>query len=447
MIELDGPLDECMRPFVNLGHEKRNGAMLRQLAMLANSPGASNPVAAGKGARSMANLISLYRFVGNEAVPLGRLREIRANAVASLLPAGRLIPVVHDVTQLDYSRHNAKKDRRPIGDHQGMGYEYVPCLALDPDTGAILGVLHDTIVSEDGPDDADVMDYNYEPALAGLYEKERKRLLENHRHQMAVHVNGLAKEFPEHRFVHLGDREFDDLFILCTAGQTAGESHFVLRCTGNRAVQTPRQPWVPQDPRVKAQGGHALRGGWCHANLKDLVPAVPMAPYKDLPLDARGRVTEAAAAKRIARLHIGACRVLLFRPAKRNKKALKTPRPVEVSLVVVREPDPPPGVEPLCWTLFSTLPAQTLEQMAAIAWHYEIRWMVEVYFRVLKSGYQIERTRFDNAAKTAKLLVLLTLAATTLFELKQTLSLPFASRLNDEQYAGIKEAIKRMDDP
>ncbi|MBM4034838.1 MAG: hypothetical protein FJ291_24100 [Planctomycetes bacterium] len=48
---------------------------------------------------------------------------------------------------------HAKRDRRPIGDHGGNGYEYASCLAVDPHASTVLGVVHDTLISSNGPDD------------------------------------------------------------------------------------------------------------------------------------------------------------------------------------------------------------------------------------------------------------------------------------------------------
>src|SRR6185503_10922292 len=116
-----------------------------------------------------------------------------------------------DVTLLDYSTQNAKTDRRPIGNFNGNGYEYFPCLAMNPTTGRIIGVLHDTLVSERGPDDRDMMDYDYDPLFEELSRRQQRRLNDNHRHQMAVHIHGLSEQLKGRRVIHTADCEFDDI--------------------------------------------------------------------------------------------------------------------------------------------------------------------------------------------------------------------------------------------
>lgn len=439
-------LVQRLEKHTDLGHAKRNAAFQRQVLLACSSPTTSLAQAASQSSNSpMAGLMSLYRFLNNDGAPLSALRTIRAQAVLEGIPAGRCVAIIHDVTQLDFTRHNCKPDRRRIGDGDGSGYEYVPCLALDPDSGAFWGVVHDTLISAAGPDDQDQVDYQYEPLFEDFSEAERVRLRDNHRHQMAVHVNALSGWLGDRRAIHIADREFDDIFILDRCGQTGCD--FVIRSSANRNVQMPDQEWIPQPARTQPQGGHPRPEGWICVNLGRLLPAIPMQPYKSLPLDNRNRVVEARQAARTAQLSIGGCATRLYRAAKRNGQYVKPARPVDVNMVVIRELDPPSGVEPLCWVLFTSLPIDDLQQLARVGALYELRWRVEEYFKLLKSGYAIESSRLDDADKTAKLLLLLSLAALVVIRMKTDLGLPVQGRLNDEQYQRIKTAIQQLDNP
>lgn len=433
---------ELAKRYTDLGHEKRNECFIRQLELAMGSPGTSLPQAAGQGERPWADLMSLYRFADNDAISIHDLRTIRAQMVRDVLPAQSDVMVVHDVSLLDFSHQNAKTDRRPIGDHQGMGYEYHCCVAVDPQASTLLGVLHDTVVNADGPDDIGQMDYDYEPLFNEL---ERKRLRENHRHQMAVHVNGLAPLLCNHHVIHVADREFDDLFVML---QCLQEKHdLVIRTTANRNVQVPNRDWIPQDALTRSQHGHALRPGWVCVNLERFVEAIPVEPYKTLPIDKRGRVTDPHQADRMAHLSIGTCPVRLYRSAKRNKQYFKPPQAIEINLVVIRETNPPPGKEALCWVLFTTLPVETREQLMYVGHLYELRWKIEDFFKLLKSGCRVDKQRFTNAAKTAKLLLVLTVAAMMLHHLKADLNLPAGGYLDDEGYQNLKRASCDLHNP
>jgi hypothetical protein len=384
--------------------------------------------------------MSSYRFFANEDIPVSALREIRSRVMSETLPRDRDILIVHDVTQLDYTRQNAKKDREQIGDHDGMGYEYIPSVAVDLESGVIIGVVHDTLVNEEGPDDRDVLDYDYEPLFAGLSEKDRKRLLKNHRHQMATRINTLAPLLAGHRVIHTADREFDDIFLLDRCVENGAD--FVIRSSGLRNVQVPAAAWIPAEAQTGPQAGHPAPEGWLYANLARLAAAVPVSPYKTLPLDSRNRVTEERTASRRAHLSIGAFPIRLYRIAKRNKAYFSPPRPVQVHVVVIREENPPEGTTPLCWMLMTSLPVDTPDQLARVGRSYERRWKIEEYFKLLKSGYRIEATKLDSARKTAKLLVVLSLSAMAILHLKHRLSLPAEGRMGKTDYLRIYTAMR-----
>lgn len=69
---------------------------------------------------------------------------------------------------------------------------------------------------------------------------------------------------------------------------------------------------------------------------------------------------------------------------------------VSVNAVLVSEVNPPQGVQAVEWLLPTSLPINSREQIETIIDHYEKRWMIELYFKVLKSGCKIESRRFEH---------------------------------------------------
>ena len=65
------------------------------------------------------------------------------------------------------------------------------------------------------------------------------------------------------------------------------------------------------------------------------------------------------------------------------------------NVVLVRELDPPRGDVPVEWILVTTLPINTAEDVRAIIQYYTVRWSIEMFFRVLKSGCRVEGRRFE----------------------------------------------------
>ena len=58
--------------------------------------------------------------------------------------------------------------------------------------------------------------------------------------------------------------------------------------------------------------------------------------------------------------------------------------PVSVQVVWCSEVNPPENDEPVDWLLITTLPIDTPEQVRKIVQYYTSRFLIEVFFRVLK---------------------------------------------------------------
>ncbi|WDE98676.1 transposase [Lentisphaera profundi] len=189
-----------------------------------------------------------------------------------------------------------------------------------------------------------------------------------------------------------------------------------------------------------------MKDGYVCTKISELIKYIPLSPYKELPLDGRGRVTEQINAKRNAQLHIGSVPISLYRQAKRNHKYIKTPQAVDVNLVVIKELNPPEGEEPLLWILFTNRDVDTLEKMTYIGKIYELRWKIEEFFRLLKTTYKLEQARYNSASKVARYLVLITIAAQMTMKLRSLAGISQSASLDDEEYHKVKEAMKHPND-
>lgn len=125
---------------------------------------------------------------------------------------------------------------------------------------------------------------------------------------------------------------------------------------------------------------------------------------------------------------------------------VKPDKYVELNLVVVKESTPCAGREPILWVLLTTLPIDTIEQIAKVVRIYELRWLIECFFKLLKSGFGLEDLRFDGSDKIARHLVVTTIAATYVGALKHSIGLSPATELDDESYRRIKHASKNLND-
>jgi hypothetical protein len=87
--------------------------------------------------------------------------------------------------------------------------------------------------------------------------------------------------------------------------------------------------------------------------------------------------------------------------ARSGRVCLNDPRPghrdgLPVNVVLVSEVNPPDDVQPIEWVLLTSLPVKTKRQVEHVITYYQQRWVIELYFKVLKSGCRIESRRFEH---------------------------------------------------
>jgi len=86
-------------------------------------------------------------------------------------------------------------------------------------------------------------------------------------------------------------------------------------------------------------------------------------------------------------------------------------KPVTLSAVLIREMTPPAGVEGLEWLLLTTLAVLNFDQACEIIRYYTLRWLVERFHFVLKSGCALEDRQFRRADRLQRFLALANVVA------------------------------------
>jgi hypothetical protein len=97
---------------------------------------------------------------------------------------------------------------------------------------------------------------------------------------------------------------------------------------------------------------------------------------------------------RLAHLSFAATRVTLHRPEGERTKTKK--KSLEVHVVHVHELDVPEGAEPVDWTLYTTEPIATGEDIERVVDFYRARWRIEELFKALKTGCSFEKRQLES---------------------------------------------------
>ena len=82
-----------------------------------------------------------------------------------------------------------------------------------------------------------------------------------------------------------------------------------------------------------------------------------------------------------------------------------------------REQNPPAGVEAVCWCLVTTQPIATLEEAIQALREYALRWRIERFHFVLKSGCQVEQLQLETADRLSNAVAVFSQVAVRLLRL------------------------------
>jgi hypothetical protein len=229
-----------------------------------------------------------------------------------------------------------------------------------------------------------------------------------------------ARLAPQTHFVHVADSEADIFELLAAAGTGPENSDWIVRACQNRALAAEDQREEPaeNDPLVARL-------------LREQLEVQPVL-YTDT-VNVRGRSAKVACEdrgrrqprqSRTARVAVRAARVTLRAPWRSDRKLTD----VQVNVVWVREIDPPAGEPAVEWMLLTSLPIATADQVRQIIAYYCTRWMIEIFFRTLKSGCRVEQRRFEHIDRQlVSLGIYLIVAWRTLFVCRQGRQTPEAS--------------------
>ena len=106
----------------------------------------------------------------------------------------------------------------------------------------------------------------------------------------------------------------------------------------------------------------------------------------------------------------------IMNPPRNNPKHKTEVLPdIEMYAIHVLEMHPPEGEGAVEWMLITNQPVTTFDQAwKRIRW-YSLRWRIEMYFKVLKSGFRVEACRLGTADRLICYLTLMSIVAWRLF--------------------------------
>lgn len=363
---LGGIADEIAH--VALGDSRLNRRAVRIAEVLAASPCDSFPAQAGEDAE----LEALYRFLSNERVNADSLLDPHMQMTAARAVAARNVIVIHDTTVFSFGGEATREGLGRIK-KGGQGFSAHVGLVVGLEDGVplgVIGLIPTTRVSPLLP---------REQTRDKVYERPREfarwEELLDHCFERLADCNA----------VHVMDREGDAYTVFSMLD--AANHRFVIRCKNDRVLDVPRGD--RQQPR----------------SLYEALDRAPHVLTREVQLstkrpDKLARLRKAPVRMaRLATLQVSATSVELRHPpytAGKSRKGSALPRAVPVNVVHVREVDPPSDQDAVEWILYTNLPVSNADEVAAVIDAYRRRWLIEEYFKALKTGCGFEKRQLES---------------------------------------------------
>ena len=316
--------------------------------------------------------VRFNRFLGNEKVTAERVIESWSESTVTAVK-GRHVLAIQDTSEIHFS--TTPQRRRGLGEigkgnHHGVLLH--PMLAVDAADGTCLGLLSGRVWTREGrrtvPHD-----------LRELSDKESQRWIATALAAKPLLAGAAAVTV-------LGDRE-SDIFALYAS---AAEQHFhvIARSMHDRKLADSNGLYAASDAMVPAD----------RRTIE--LPARAQRPARQAHLELRFNAIE------------------LARP--RTKFLRHLPESLPLAVVDVREIGDDPGVEPLHWRLLTSHEVASVEDAWRIVEWYKQRWIIEQFFRVLKTqGLKLEDSQIGTADRLLKLVTIAAKAAVITIQLLQ----------------------------
>lgn len=348
------------------------------LSSMGHAVGDSIPLACQDWAQTKA----AYRFFANERVNehdilSGHFQSTRERAAAVDGP----ILVLHDTTEFSYHRDQPEKigliKSIKSGHRYGGTRFFTTCgilmhssLALTPE-GLPLGIGAVKIWTRDKFKGTAALKRHVNPTRIPIEVKESMRWIDN--------VRQTTQLLGPDRLVHIGDRE-SDIYELFSEADKSGTS-FLVRTVVNR---------------LASDGGTTVE-----AVMND----TPVAGWHIIEVQGNDGTTDTA---KLAIKY----KTMTVRPPIGKEKRYP---PLTLTVIHAREQADPAGRKKIDWKLLTNLSVTSLDEVIDKLGWYSLRWKIEVYHKILKSGCRAEESKLRTAQRLANLIALFSILSWRIF--------------------------------
>lgn len=369
-----------------LGDQRLHQRRDRLIAVLEQHPDTAFPDACADDAE----IEALYRFLRNRRMSLETLVEPHVVATQARCAAVGEVLVIHDTTDMVFTGETTRAGLAPLGKGR-QGFWLHTALALSADgLRAPLGVLS-------------LRPFVRRVHPPGTVKRDHVRFQDPDKESRCWGdgVAAVRSRFGDPRAtIHVMDRAGDSYELFAAMLQHG--DRFVVRLNHDRRVVT------------EDGAGH----------LHEMAARTPVLGARPVRLSTRrvgdrspkARQQHPPRAGRVAMLQFAARPLTLQRP--HGGRYAHVPPTLPLHVVYAWEMAPPRGETPVAWQLLTTEPIDTFEQVLRIVDWYRARWVIEEFFKALKTGCAYEKRQLESLATLLIALALLAPIAWQLLRLR-----------------------------
>jgi hypothetical protein len=361
--------------------DERLGKRLRNLAeQLGSAVGAPLPFAC----RDWANTKAAYRFLSNDDVDESQILAGHFLATGERIRAtdGPIL-MLQDTTEFTFNRRRPKdvgftKSVNSGRDKNGRVRHHALCGILMHSSLAVteeglpLGLAAVKFWNRDKFRGTAQLKRKINPTRVPIEAKESIRWLDNLRQSIEIVGN-------PGRCVHVGDRESDIYELYCLAKDLG--AHFVVRTVVDR---------------LAGDGEHTIK--------REMAEAPSAGRHVIETRDETGAITKITLDVKYKRIHV-------LPPIGKQKRYPA----LDLTVIHATEISPPAGREPILWKLVTDLEVTNLEgALEKIRW-YAMRWKIETFHKILKSGCRAEDVKLRTATRLANLIAIFCIISWRIF--------------------------------
>jgi hypothetical protein len=354
----------------DLGDKRLNTRLVEVAAAKAKDPGAVfSEAVGGKGAK----VKGYYRMIDKpeqSGVSMESIMAPHRERTIRRMMAQKTVLCIQDGSELNYTNLEQCDGLGVLGANQtgakSRGLHLHSTFTVAPN-GLPLGVLK---AQARAPQPREPGDNRKAPEVP-IEEKKSFLWIEHHRDLVEV-----AKRMPHTRLVDVCDREAD-FFELFDEQRKQARVELLTRAHHNRSVKHEEQRLFD-----------LLRGSPELGSFGLVVPRQSARPKKSR------QTAQDARTRRTVQLVVHAKKVRLMPPAGHEHLD-----PIDIWAVHAVEAAPPQDEQAIEWFLLTTLEVETVQQAQNCLGWYSLRWRIEDWHRVLKSGCRIEELKHESAER------------------------------------------------